>query len=218
MYARERGFFSLPVSHLVYGGGGFMKLIAGLGNPDLKYAKTFHNMGYMVIEALARELEIKFKTKQCKAITAHKFIGGEDIILAKPLTYMNLSGESIRELAGKYNLNLSDMLIIYDDFDIDRAAIRIRAFGSGGTHNGMKNIIECLRSTAFPRIRIGIGKSKNPNIEIADYVLSEISKSEYKNMFDAIIKAKDAAYDFVNGKTIDYIMQKYNTGSINIEK
>ena len=191
-----------------------MKLIAGLGNPDLKYAKTLHNMGYMAAEALAQTLEIKFKTKECRAITARKFIGGEEIIIAKPLTYMNLSGESIRELAGKYEVNLNDILIIYDDFDIDRATIRIRAAGSGGTHNGMKNIIECLKSSAFPRIRIGIGKPENPNIPIADYVLSEIPKPDYEIMFSAIIKAKDAANDFANGKSFDSIMQKYNSTAV----
>lgn len=188
-----------------------MKIVAGLGNPDTKYSKTFHNMGYMAIEALAQSMEIKFKTKECRAITAHKFICGEEIVLAKPLTYMNLSGESIRELAGRYNCGLKDTLIIYDDFDIERAAVRIRASGSAGTHNGMRNITECLKSTDFPRIRIGIGRSASPEIPIVDYVLSEIPKADYETMFSAIIRAKDAAYDFICGKSLDYIMQKYNT-------
>lgn len=190
-----------------------MKLIAGLGNPDTKYSKTFHNLGFMAAEALAVSMDIKFRTKECKALTAHKYIGGEDIIIAKPQTYMNLSGECIRELVGKYRLSMKDILVIYDDFDIERAAIRIRQSGSGGTHNGMKNIIECLNENTFARIRIGIGKPENTQMQVADYVLSDIPKSDYGLMDSAITKAKDAAYDFANGIELSIIMQRYNTAA-----
>ena len=118
-----------------------MYLIVGLGNPGEKYATTFHNMGFMALEILAQKLNLRFKTKQCRAETAECFRKGEKVILARPQTFMNLSGESVRELMGKFRVPPENLLVVYDDLDLNPGALRLRPNGSSGTHNGMRNIV-----------------------------------------------------------------------------
>ena len=186
-----------------------MKLIVGLGNPDKKYQRTFHNLGFMVADELVKKLGFSFAKKKCQAMIAEGVIGGEKIIVAKPLTYMNLSGESVAELMNYYKISVEDLLVIYDDFDLPKGAIRIRKSGSAGTHNGMRDIVYELDTTMFPRIRIGFMPS-DPNIPKIDYVLSTI-KEEEKELYDnAIEKAALAAEMYARGAQLDLIMQKYN--------
>ena len=186
-----------------------MKLVVGLGNPDKKYAKTFHNMGFMAIDRLAEDLGITVKKKECRALTGETFLSGERVVLAKPQTYMNLSGESVKELLGRYHAAPSDLVVLYDDLDIPEGALRVRASGSAGTHNGMRNIVAEIGTTAFARIRIGIGK-QDSEIPIIDYVLSDVRRSDMVLLDDALDHAAMAAADFCRGLKIEDVMQKYN--------
>ncbi len=173
-----------------------MYLIIGLGNPGEKYLLNYHNLGFMTIDYLCDLLKVKLKKSECKSLTGEFFCGGEKVVLAKPQTYMNLSGEAVRELIGKYKPELCNVLVIYDDIDIDKGAVRYRQEGSAGTHNGMRNIIDVLGSTAFPRVRIGAGRPPE-FVPLADYVLSDIPKEERPAMFEAIRQAAEKAVDLV---------------------
>ena len=187
-----------------------MKLIVGLGNPDAQYKNTFHNLGFMCIDKIAEALSVSFTKEKCRAILAETRIGTEKVILAKPQTYMNLSGESVRELVSFYKIDLSDLLVIYDDFDLNKGFLWIRENGSAGTHNGMRNIVALLGNSNFARIRIGFKPEGEFKIPLINYVLSGISEQDkpvYENVLDC---ASKAGVDFANGKTIQQIMQKYN--------
>ena len=187
-----------------------MKLIVGLGNPDDKYKNTFHNLGFMTVDALANKLNVSFNKNKCRALIAEYKTGAQKVIIAKPLTYMNLSGESVRELLSFYKISVSDCLVIYDDYDLEKGFIRIRESGSAGTHNGMRNIIKEIAQTNFPRVRIGFKQSEDGKIPLLNYVLSGI-KPEEKSIFDkAISVAAEAAYEFAEGKKIQDIMQAHN--------
>ena len=187
-----------------------MKLIVGLGNPDDKYKNTFHNLGFMCADVAAEKLGLDFNKQKCRAVVAEGKIGNEKVIIAKPQTYMNLSGESVRELVNFFKIDLSDVLVIYDDFDLNSGFIRIREHGSAGTHNGMRSIIQEIGSTAFPRIRVGFKPEGGTVIPLLNLVLSGISEKD-KPIFDkAILAAASAAVDFANGKGLQQIMQKYN--------
>lgn len=186
-----------------------MKLIVGLGNPEAKYRKTFHNLGFLAAEDTAIKLGVKLNKKQCRAVLGVKSVKGDNVIVAEPQTYMNLSGESVRELIKKYKINTEDVLVIYDDYDLVKGEFRIRASGSAGTHNGMRNIVENLGSGEFPRIRIGI-KDEDCKIPIIDYVLSEIRKEDYELFADVLNIVSDAAAEFACGEPVEKIMSKYN--------
>lgn len=187
-----------------------MKILVGLGNPEKKYENTFHNLGFLTADAVAEKLGVAFNKEKCKAMIAETRIGGEKVIMAKPLTYMNLSGESVRELVAFYKIDLSDLLVIYDDYDIEKGEIRIRGNGSAGTHNGMKSVINELKSEAFTRLRIGFHPSGDFKIPLIDYVLSGISIEDKPLFTKAISVASDAAVDFLKGKGTEYIMRQYN--------
>ena len=190
-----------------------MKLIVGLGNPDDKYKNTYHNLGFMSVEISAKKAGAEFSKEKCRALIAETRINGEKIIFAKPLTYMNLSGESVRELLSFYKIDVKDLIVIYDDFDLPEGDLRIRESGSSGTHNGMRNIVALLGRTDFPRILVGFKPKGENKIPLLDYVLSKIKDEE---LFSKVIeKAGSAAYDFANGKTIQAVMQKYNGGAKN---
>lgn len=168
-----------------------MKIVVGLGNYGDKYAYTFHNMGFLAIEALADKLGFKFKDKECDSLVAVGYRGGEKIVLAKPLTYMNLSGVAVKQLVKKYKADIStDLIVIYDDIDLPKGKLRVRAKGSAGTHNGMRNIIAELGSENFARVRIGIGPVPQ-FVPLVDYVLSEVPKAERQMLFDAFSEAGD---------------------------
>lgn len=187
-----------------------MYLIVGLGNPGEKYATTFHNMGFMALEILAQKLNLRFKTKQCRAETAECFRKGEKVILARPQTFMNLSGESVRELMGKFRVPPENLLVVYDDLDLNPGALRLRPNGSSGTHNGMRSIVACLGTSEFKRIRVGIGRPPVSEFPIADYVLSEVPKKDRELIFQTLTDAADAALAFADGEAFDRIMQRYN--------
>ncbi len=154
-----------------------MKIIVGLGNPGNKFAGTRHNVGFSTIVCMADKYNIRFTEKKHKALFGIGVIEGEKVILAMPQTYMNSSGESVRELADYYKCGMEDIIVIYDDIDLPVGKIRIREKGSAGGHNGMKNIISHLGSQEFVRIRVGVGK-KPDNMDLADYVLSRFNSDE----------------------------------------
>ena len=185
-----------------------MYLVVGLGNPEKKYFNTFHNMGFMVVDRLAEKLNVTFTKGECRAVTAHAKVHGEKVIIAKPVTYMNLSGEAVQELTHKYKIEKGKLIVVYDDIDIPIGKLRIRVNGSAGTHNGMKNIVQMLSTEDFPRVRVGIGK-ETP-IPLIEYVLSQVTEDDHKALDPVLDQAAQALYDFVNGNDIDHVMQKYN--------
>lgn len=187
-----------------------MKLIVGLGNPDKEYENTFHNLGFMCADKVAQSLNAEFKKEKCKAIIAECKTGKNKIIIAKPLTYMNNSGESIRELISFYKIELKDLIVMFDDFDLKKGSLRIRENGSAGTHNGMRSIIKELGSGDFYRLRVGFKPDNENKIPLIDLVLSKIKKED-KELFDnATSLASMAVMDFIDGKDISYLTQKYN--------
>lgn len=172
-------------------------IIIGLGNKGLSYKNTYHNMGFDVVSKLAKELGVRFSHTECKAKTAVTNVNGKRVVLAKPETYMNLSGESVRELMGKYKETADGIIVIYDDIDIAIGTIRARNAGSAGTHNGMRNIVECLNgNTAFKRIRIGTGFDHS-NVPLYNVVLSKV-KGENKTLVDA-------STDFVANELLSFL-------------
>ena len=185
-----------------------MKIIVGLGNPEEKYFKTYHNLGFLAAGDIAEKLDIKFGKRKCDAQIAEKSIGNEKIVVARPLTYMNNSGKSVKQLIKSYKASERDLLVIYDDYDIEKGQYRIRSSGSAGTHNGMRSIVSELGSTDFARIRIGI--KDEGNIPIINYVLSEIPREEYDMYSEVLSKVADAAKEFALGESIDLVMNRYN--------
>ena len=155
-----------------------MFIIAGLGNPERKYDGTKHNIGFSAITALSDAYNIPVNTREHKALCGKGYIEGQKVLLAMPLTYMNLSGESIRELVDYYKINPEEeLIIIYDDINLAPGKLRIRAKGSAGGHNGIKNIITHIGSQSFYRIRIGVGE-KPEGWDLADYVLSRFNRED----------------------------------------
>ena len=187
-----------------------MKLIVGLGNPEKKYENTYHNLGFSVVDKAAEKLGVEFKKEKCKALIAEYGTGKNKVIIAKPLTYMNLSGESVFELASFYKIPLDDILVVYDDYDIEKGEIRIRKEGSAGTHNGMKSVINKLGSTDFLRVRVGFHPDAGNKIPLIDYVLSGITQSDAPLFDKATDTAAQAAVDFALGKDKEYLMRTYN--------
>ena len=185
-----------------------MKIIVGLGNPEKKYFKTYHNLGFLAAGDLVEKLGMKFNKIKCDAQIAEKSKDGEKIVVARPLTYMNNSGKSALQLLKAYKAEPEDMMVIYDDYDIEKGQFRIRASGSAGTHNGMRSIVNMTGSSNFPRIRIGI--KDEGNIPIIDYVLKEIPEEEYAMYTEVLSKAAEAAMDFALGKSIENVMNKFN--------
>lgn len=186
-----------------------MKIIVGLGNPEEKYLKTFHNMGYIAVGDVADELGVKFKKKECEAYTAEANLGGEKVILARPVTYMNNSGRAVKQLLAKYKATARDLVILYDDYDIPKGTIRIRPSGSAGTHNGMRSVIAEIGTSDFARIRIGI-RDPEVNIPIINYVLSEVRREDYELFISVCKKAARAAIAIAEGATIENVMTAYN--------
>ncbi len=186
-----------------------MYLIVGLGNPDKQYEKTFHNVGYIAVGDCADALGAKFKKKECEAMVAEGYVQGEKLTFARPLTYMNNSGRAVKQLMAKYKIEEEKLLVIYDDYDLPKGKVRIRAGGSAGTHNGMRSVIGETGLKEFPRIRIGI-RDEVVNIPIINYVLSEIRKEDYELFAVACQKAGQAVTEFVQGTPIDKVMCKYN--------
>lgn len=170
-----------------------MKLIVGLGNPGRDYLKTRHNVGFMVIDRLAEVLGVTVGEKKFKALIGQGQINGEKVILVKPQTYMNLSGEATGALLRWFKLTAADLLVIYDDLDLDCGRLRLRPGGSAGGHRGMQSIILTIGTDDFPRLRIGIGRPQVQNYETVDYVLGHFAAEERLVMQEALGLAADAA-------------------------
>ena len=185
-----------------------MYMIAGLGNPGKEYNNTRHNIGFAFIDALAQEYDINVMDVKLKALTGKGMIGGQKVLLVKPLTFMNLSGESIRPLADYYKVDPeSELIVVSDDITLSPGGIRIRKKGSAGGHNGLKNIIGQLGTENFKRIRIGVGE-KPKGYDLADYVLGHFSKEEQPLMQEGITKAKEALNLILAGN-MDQAMNEY---------
>ena len=186
-----------------------MFIIAGLGNPTKEYEGTRHNVGFDVIDRLADRYNIEVETKKHLALIGKGVIAGQKVILAKPQTYMNLSGESIRSIVDYYKVDPeTELLVIYDDISLDVGKLRIRAKGSAGGHNGIKNIIAHLGSQVFPRIKVGVGE-KPSKYDLADYVLGHFSKEERVLMDEGYDQAVNAVEMILSGD-INGAMNEYN--------
>lgn len=186
-----------------------MKLIVGLGNPGREYAATRHNIGFMVIDRLAQKLGVAVDKTMFKTLVGQTRIDLEKVVLAKPQTYMNLSGGAVGALLNWYKLAVGDLIVIYDDMDLPPGRLRIRLEGGSGGHKGMKSIIEVLGNESFPRVRIGIGKPAEPGFDGADYVLSRISGNEARIMEDSINLAVEAVCCLVRHGA-ERAMNEYN--------
>ena len=168
-----------------------MFIIAGLGNPTKTYEGTRHNVGFQVIDQIAEDYYISIDTKKHKALCGSGYIEGQKVLLLKPQTYMNLSGESIRAAADFYKVEPQDILVIFDDISLDVGQLRIRAKGSAGGHNGIKSIISHLGTQEFPRIKVGVGE-KPSGWDLADYVLGKFSCDDQLAISEAAKRASDA--------------------------
>lgn len=192
-----------------------MKIIAGLGNPGKEYENTKHNVGFLTIDILAEKYGIKVNKIKFKGLIGEGMIGTEKVILVKPQTYMNLSGQCIREIVAFYKLDIEDLVVIYDDIDLPMGNLRIRKKGSAGTHNGMRSIIYDLQDDGFPRVRVGIGGERKG--DLANYVISGFSGDDRKLIEEAIVKAADAVACLVEDG-IDRAMVDYNTKKPKVKK
>ena len=186
-----------------------MYIIAGLGNPKREYDNTRHNIGFALIDALADQYNISVMDMKRKALTGKGMINGQKVILVKPLTFMNLSGESIRPIVDYYKIDVStELIVISDDISLPPGQIRVRKKGSAGGHNGLKNIIQHLGSEEFQRIRIGVGE-KPAGYDLADYVLGHFSKEEQPLIREGVEKAMKAATMMLEGD-VDRAMNEFN--------
>ncbi len=186
-----------------------MKLIVGLGNPGKEYEKTFHNMGFRALDALAERMGKSIKKAECQALTCTFSRNSEKVVFAKPMTFMNLSGQAVKSLMQKYGAKPEDLVVLYDDIDIPRFSLRARASGSAGSHNGMKSIVSLIGSQNFKRIRIGIGKENVFNL--ADYVLSSVKESDditFNELFNSIAECLES---YLKHDDFDKLMRELNT-------
>lgn len=186
-----------------------MYYIVGLGNPGLKYENTRHNAGFITIDYLSRKYDIDVRKIKFKSLIGQGVISGQKIMLVKPQTYMNNSGEALREIFNYFDFDHDKLIVIYDDIDIDFGSIRIRKKGSAGTHNGMKSIIYNLKFDDFPRIKVSVGK-KPEYMDLANFVLSGFSKEEAKIIEDEVILAGDAIKMIIE-EGIEKAMSIYNS-------
>ena len=186
-----------------------MYIIAGLGNPGGKYDNTRHNAGFRVMDILADRMGILVEEKKHKALCGRGVLEGQKVILLKPQTFMNLSGESIRAAADFYKVEPENVLVVYDDISLEPGQLRIRAKGSAGGDNAMKNIIAHLGTKEFPRVKVGIGE-KPKGMDLADYVLSCFSKGE-QELMDQAFKEAARAVAVILGQGIESAMNEFNT-------
>lgn len=194
-----------------------MYIIAGLGNPSKEYKNTRHNIGFDVIDVLADKFNIDVTTIKHKALIGKGMIGGEKVILVKPQTYMNLSGESLIDVCQYYKIDVeSELIIVYDDIALDVGAIRVRKNGSAGGHNGMKSIIQHLSTDGFMRIRMGVGE-KPKGYDLADYVLGHFTQAERELMDKGAIDAVNAI-EVIITDGIQKAMNLYNKKNEHINK
>jgi PTH1 family peptidyl-tRNA hydrolase len=174
-----------------------MKLIVGLGNPGAEYERTRHNVGWRVVDAFAAKFRLAVTKHEKSALTGSGRVAGGSVMVAKPLTYMNLSGDAVRLLVNAYLESPEEMIVVYDDIDLPLGRLRIRPNGSAGTHNGMRSIVSTLGTENFPRLRVGIGASDQGRLR--DYVLDEFSAEDEPVVARAVERAVDALLLFVRG-------------------
>lgn len=185
-----------------------MYLIVGLGNPEPEYSKTRHNMGFDVINKLSRKYNIDLNKIGFKSIYGIGMIEGQKVILCKPQTFMNLSGEALVDIMNFYKIKKEELIVIYDDIDIEPGTVRIRRKGSAGTHNGMRSVIELLGTTDFVRVRVGTGKPEFEH-DLINHVIKKVTDDEYKKLEEGINIAERALLEIIeNG--IDMAMNKIN--------
>lgn len=193
---------------IIWNEDGRMYIIVGLGNPGSQYQASRHNIGWDVITRISDDYKIPLNMKKHKAICGTGYIEGQKVILAQPITYMNLSGESVREMMDFYKVSNEDIIVIYDDITLDIGQLRIRKKGSAGGHNGIKSIIQHLGSDEFPRIKVGVG-NKPKDWDLADYVLSRFKDEEQATVREALKDSSDACKWMIT-KSIDEAMNCYN--------
>lgn len=185
-----------------------MYIIAGLGNPGKQYEGSRHNAGFDTLEVLADRYQIEVKEKAHKALIGKGLIEGNKVLLVKPQTFMNLSGESIRSVMDFYKVDPADFIVIYDDISLEPGQLRIRKKGSAGGHNGIKNIIAHLGTQEFPRVRVGVGE-KPAQMDLADYVLGRFAKGEQEVMRQAFLDGAEAVTAMLTEGT-DAAMNRFN--------
>ncbi|MCC3380844.1 aminoacyl-tRNA hydrolase [Paenibacillus farraposensis] len=185
-----------------------MKWIVGLGNPGPQYEKTRHNVGFMALDALASRHNIQINQSKCKALIGEGHIGGVKTVLIKPMTYMNLSGESLRAYMDYYKADLEDLIVVYDDLDTEVGRIRLRYQGSAGGHNGIKSIIQHTGTQSFNRVRMGISRPE-PGYAIVDYVLGNFPKKE-KDLLNGMIEDACNALEYSLNHPFERTMAEFN--------
>ncbi len=185
-------------------------LVVGLGNPEKKYTLTRHNSGFLCVDELAEKFGFKINKLKFKAVIADTVINSHRVIVMKPQTYMNNSGEAVKEAADFYKIPPEKIIIIFDDISLDVGKLRIKRKGTDGGHNGIKSIVGHLGSTNFPRIKLGVGKKPHPDYDLADWVLSEFKKDEAAPLKQAIDNACDALVLMLDGE-IDEAMNRFNS-------
>ena len=185
-----------------------MKLIVGLGNPGIEYQFTPHNMGFLALDRIAEKCGVEMRNRQCRALTARGVLAGEPVLLAKPETFMNLSGMSVRELVAEYQVNPEqDLIVIYDELDLPLGSIRIRRRGTSAGHNGMESILGALGTQELQRIRLGIA----PGHKVASvkYVLSPFRKAQHKTL-DEVLETAEQAVETILKEGVDAAMNRFN--------
>jgi PTH1 family peptidyl-tRNA hydrolase len=185
-----------------------LKLVVGLGNPGRRYAQTRHNIGFAVSDDLARRAGVAFEHGRANALTARVGLGAGSVLLVKPLTMMNLSGEAVAGLAHFYKIDTPDILVVADDVNLPLGRLRLRARGSAGGHNGFKSIIALLGTEEFPRLRIGVGRGDTRR-ELADHVLATFDEDEAPDVTESVARAADAVECFI-AEGIEAAMNRFN--------
>ena len=185
-----------------------MKLIVGLGNPGKEYEKTRHNSGFMAMDYLSDKMNVSITTKKWNALIGKGNVNGQQVLLMKPMTYMNESGKSIIQVKNFYKIPIENIIIIHDEMDFDVGNVKLRKQGGAGTHNGMKSVVNELKSKNFPRVRIGTGMPIFKDLMI-DYVIKKLTDEEYEKLKEPIKTASEAAVSIVKDG-IDLSMNKYN--------
>ncbi len=186
-----------------------VKVIVGLGNPGRQYEHTRHNAGFWVVDELARRWNINLNSKKFRSIVAEGHYAGEKVVLVKPQTYMNLSGLAVQEIVRYWPVDFADLLVIYDDLDMDPYRIRLRSKGSSGGHRGVASIIDLLQTDEFPRLKIGIGRPQG-SMSVPDYVLAQLSPEELAAYQDAVQQCADAVEAWIS-LGIEQAMNQYNS-------
>ena len=184
-------------------------LIVGLGNPGSEYAKTRHNCGFRALDILAQKLGCRVDKGKFQGLYNQVTYGDKKLYLLKPQTYMNLSGQSVKQLAAFFHIPPQQIIVMYDDISLDPGRLRIRADGSAGGHNGIKSIISCIGSQDFPRVKIGVGAKPHPDYDLANWVLSTFSAAEEKDLASALERAADAALSIVD-RGVPETANRYN--------